>query len=70
MNATPGCVFPSNTQTDYQLNSFLPAITWEKMSKDPEQGDSLACLWHNVLSLIVDQLYKLEEMRKTIVLRS
>lgn len=36
------------------------------MSKGPEKASSLSCSWHNSPPLIVDQLYKPEEMRKTI----
>lgn len=59
-------LFPPDTSIDYWLNRFLLAITWQEMSKGPENESSLPCSWHNRLLLIVDQPYKPEEMRKTI----
>lgn len=49
---------------------FACYATWQKMSKGPEKANSLACLWHTSMSLTVDQLYKPEEMSKTIATRS
>lgn len=39
-------LFPPDTSIDYQLNSFLLAITWQEMSKGPEKASSLPCSWH------------------------
>lgn len=39
-------LFPPDTSIDYQLNSFLLAITWQEMSKCPEKASSLPCSWH------------------------
>lgn len=49
-------LFPLDTSIDYQLNSFLLAITWQEMSKGPQKASSLPCSWRNSLLLIVDQL--------------
>lgn len=52
------------------LIAFLLTTMRAELSKELEKAASLPCSWHHSLQVIADQLYKLEEMKKTITLYS